>query len=70
MVESGAITPVVEETFRLDEVVDILTYSESGRATGKVVIKAHTMDVSSRDHPVAAWGDGDTAAQRSRVRRK
>ncbi len=35
----GAITPLVDKVFRLDEVRDALAYSESGRATGKVVIK-------------------------------
>lgn len=35
----GAITPLVDRVFRLEEVCDALAYSESGRATGKVVIK-------------------------------
>jgi NADPH:quinone reductase-like Zn-dependent oxidoreductase len=39
LVESGAITPLVDKVFTLDEVRDALAYSESGRATGKVVIK-------------------------------
>jgi NADPH:quinone reductase-like Zn-dependent oxidoreductase len=39
LVEGGAITPLVDRVFRLDEVRDALAYSESGRATGKVVIK-------------------------------
>jgi NADPH:quinone reductase-like Zn-dependent oxidoreductase len=39
LVESGAITPLVDKIFRLEEVRDALAYSESGRATGKVVIK-------------------------------
>src|SRR5438105_4205682 len=39
LVESGAITPLVDKVFRLDDVRDALAYSESGRATGKVVIK-------------------------------
>jgi len=39
LVERGAITPLVDKVFRLDEVRDALDYSESGRATGKVVIK-------------------------------
>jgi NADPH:quinone reductase-like Zn-dependent oxidoreductase len=39
LVESGTITPLVDKVFRLDEVRDALAYSESGRATGKVVIK-------------------------------
>jgi NADPH:quinone reductase-like Zn-dependent oxidoreductase len=38
LVESGAITPVVDRVFPLEEVRDALAYSESGRATGKVVI--------------------------------
>jgi NADPH:quinone reductase-like Zn-dependent oxidoreductase len=39
LVESGAITPLVDKVFRLDDVRDALAYSESGGATGKVVIK-------------------------------
>jgi alcohol dehydrogenase len=39
LVESGAITPLVDKVFPLAEVRDALAYSESGRATGKVVIK-------------------------------
>lgn len=39
LVESGVITPLVDKVFRLDEVRDALAYSESGRVTGKVVIK-------------------------------
>jgi NADPH:quinone reductase-like Zn-dependent oxidoreductase len=39
LVESGAVTPLVDKVFRLDEVRDALAYSESGRATGKVVIR-------------------------------
>ncbi|HWI12142.1 MAG TPA: NADP-dependent oxidoreductase [Burkholderiaceae bacterium] len=39
LVESGAIKPLVERVFPLEQVRDALAYSESGRATGKVVIK-------------------------------
>jgi NADPH:quinone reductase-like Zn-dependent oxidoreductase len=39
LVESGAITPLVDKIFRLEEIRDALAYSESGRATGKIVIK-------------------------------
>ena len=39
LVESGAIKPLVDTVFALDQVRDALAYSESGRATGKVVIK-------------------------------
>jgi NADPH:quinone reductase-like Zn-dependent oxidoreductase len=39
LVESGAITPLVDKVFPLAEVREALAYSESGRATGKVVIK-------------------------------
>ena len=38
-VESGAITPLVDKVFRFEDVREALAYSESGRATGKVVIK-------------------------------
>ena len=39
LVERGAITPLVDQIFGLDDVRDAFAYSESGRATGKVVIK-------------------------------
>jgi NADPH:quinone reductase-like Zn-dependent oxidoreductase len=39
LVESGTIRPVIDKTFPLEHVRDALAYSESGRATGKVVIK-------------------------------
>jgi alcohol dehydrogenase len=39
LVESGAIKPLVDRMFPLEQVRDALAYSESGRATGKVVIK-------------------------------
>jgi alcohol dehydrogenase len=39
LVESGAIKPLVDKIFSLDNARDAIDYSESGRATGKVVIK-------------------------------
>lgn len=39
LVESGAIKPLVDKVFPLEQVREALSYSESGRATGKVVIK-------------------------------
>jgi alcohol dehydrogenase len=39
LVESGAIKPLVDKIFPLERVRDALAYSESGRTTGKVVIK-------------------------------
>ncbi|MGH9859030.1 MAG: NADP-dependent oxidoreductase [Candidatus Acidiferrales bacterium] len=39
LVDSGAIKPLVEKVFPLEQVRDALAYSGSGRATGKVVIK-------------------------------
>jgi alcohol dehydrogenase len=39
LVENGALKPVIDKVFPLDQVRDALAYSESGRATGKVVIK-------------------------------
>jgi NADPH:quinone reductase-like Zn-dependent oxidoreductase len=38
LVESGVIKPLVDRVFPLDHARDALAYSESGRATGKVVI--------------------------------
>jgi len=39
MVESGAIKPLIDRVFTLEQVKEALSYSESGRATGKVVVK-------------------------------
>jgi NADPH:quinone reductase-like Zn-dependent oxidoreductase len=39
LVESGVIKPLVDKIFPLDNARDAIDYSESGRATGKVVIK-------------------------------
>ena len=39
LVESGTIKPLVDRIFPLEQVRDALAYSESGRVTGKVVIK-------------------------------
>ena len=39
LVESGAIKPLVDKVFPLEHVRDALAYCESGRATGKVVIR-------------------------------
>jgi NADPH:quinone reductase-like Zn-dependent oxidoreductase len=39
LVENGAIHPLIDKMFPLENVRDALAYSESGRATGKVVIK-------------------------------
>ena len=39
LVEIGVIKPLVDRVFPLEQVRDALAYSESGRATGKVVIK-------------------------------
>jgi NADPH:quinone reductase-like Zn-dependent oxidoreductase len=38
LVEGGVIKPLVDRVFPLDQVREALAYSESGRATGKVVI--------------------------------
>ncbi len=39
LVERGAITPLVDKVFPLEQVRDALAYSETGRATGKVVVQ-------------------------------
>ncbi|MEN9560647.1 MAG: hypothetical protein RLZZ502_1858, partial [Pseudomonadota bacterium] len=39
LVESGILKPKIDRVFGLDQVVEALQYSESGRVTGKVVIK-------------------------------
>ena len=39
LVEGGVIKPLVDKVLSLEQVSDALAYSESGRVTGKVVIK-------------------------------
>jgi NADPH:quinone reductase-like Zn-dependent oxidoreductase len=39
LVEGGAIRPLVDRVFPLAQVREALAYSESGRATGKVVVR-------------------------------
>jgi NADPH:quinone reductase-like Zn-dependent oxidoreductase len=39
LVENGTIRPVIDRVYPLQEVREALAYSESGRATGKVVIR-------------------------------
>jgi NADPH:quinone reductase-like Zn-dependent oxidoreductase len=39
LVESDIIKPLVDKVFPLEQVREALAYSESGRATGKIVIK-------------------------------
>jgi alcohol dehydrogenase len=39
LVESGAIRPLLDKVFPLEQARDAFAYSESGRATGKVIIK-------------------------------
>jgi len=39
LIESGAITPVVEQVFALEETAAALAYVESGRAKGKLVVR-------------------------------
>jgi NADPH:quinone reductase-like Zn-dependent oxidoreductase len=38
LIESGQLTPVIEETHRLSEVPDAIRHLEAGHARGKVVI--------------------------------
>jgi alcohol dehydrogenase len=39
LIDSGIISPVVDKVFPFDKTEEALTYVESGRAKGKVVIK-------------------------------
>lgn len=38
LMEQGAVTPVIDRRYSLDEVPDAIAYSESGRARGKIII--------------------------------
>lgn len=39
LVERGIIRPVIDKVFPLDQIREALAYSESGRATGKIIIR-------------------------------
>jgi NADPH:quinone reductase-like Zn-dependent oxidoreductase len=41
LMQSGKVTPVIDKTYKLNEIPDALRYLETGHARGKVVI---TMD--------------------------
>ena len=38
LMKTGAVTPVIDRSYRLDEVPDAIRYLEQGHARGKVVI--------------------------------
>jgi alcohol dehydrogenase len=38
LLDAGAVQPIIDNVFKLDEIAEALAYSESGRATGKVVV--------------------------------
>ena len=38
LIDGGIIKPVLDKTFPLDQIAAAFSYSESGRATGKIVI--------------------------------
>ena len=38
LMKTGAVTPVIDRGYRLDEVPDAIRYLEQGHARGKVVI--------------------------------
>ncbi len=44
LVAEGAVKPVIDRRFRLDEVVDAHRYMEAGRHIGKIVIDVHPHD--------------------------
>jgi NADPH:quinone reductase-like Zn-dependent oxidoreductase len=39
LVQSGAVTPVIDRRFTLDDVPAAIAYSEEGRARGKILIE-------------------------------
>jgi NADPH:quinone reductase-like Zn-dependent oxidoreductase len=39
LVDQGAIKPILDKTFALDAAAEAISYVESGRAVGKVVIR-------------------------------
>jgi NADPH:quinone reductase-like Zn-dependent oxidoreductase len=38
LIDAGAVAPVIDRRYALDEVADALRYLEEGRARGKIVI--------------------------------
>ena len=38
MMESGAVVPVIDQTYTLEDVPEAIRYSESGRARGKIIV--------------------------------
>jgi len=58
LMQSGKVTPVIDRTYRLDEVPDALRYLEAGHARGKVVIAFG----DSEGAPVVDHGPAATAA--------
>jgi NADPH:quinone reductase-like Zn-dependent oxidoreductase len=44
LLETGAITPIIDRRYTLPDVPEAIRYVEAGRATGKVVISSKTAD--------------------------
>ena len=44
LLENGEISSVIDRRYTLDEVPEALTYSESGRARGKIIIAVDSGD--------------------------
>ena len=44
LVESGAIKPIVDRVFTLDEIAEAHLYQESSRARGKIIIQITDLD--------------------------
>jgi NADPH:quinone reductase-like Zn-dependent oxidoreductase len=38
LIDSGKVTPVVDRTYRFDQLPEAMAYLETGRARGKVVV--------------------------------
>jgi len=39
LIEAGAVTPIIDRTYPLNEAADAMRYLETGRVRGKVVIR-------------------------------
>jgi NADPH:quinone reductase-like Zn-dependent oxidoreductase len=55
LMETGAVTPVIDRAYRLDEVPDAIRYLEQGHARGKVVITVDST-LSIRPHSFRVGG--------------
>ena len=55
LIEAGKVRPVIDRTYRFDEIPEGIRYVESGAAAGKVVVTCEAGLGSSWPAPARAW---------------